>query len=418
MTSFPVVFCASALEFVIVYGALHLLDPKYHLKAIRLAFCILCMALLSAFLNEIRIPFSSIFVFTALYICLYLLTKQKANYLLLDLALCYVAIVGFEFVLTLLIKAIGHNIMKNNYLLFGLLISIAIAMYLLNTRTLLQRRIQQFYLPNRDIAFFALFSVFFSLTILLNVWNEFTNIFWFIKWQLFFLIIMTYILNAALLIILLRKKQEAAKAEAYRLQGEYMKEMEERLRCKQHEYKNQLQTIVGLAQTLSGEECRNAIVAYAKEIVEEHKTGDGLPYVCNDAMVTAILYNKKQEAAAHGIQFQWNIQIEASQCPIKSHDMAELLNNLLNNAFEAVSCLKEEERLVELFVSGDRIEALNPVPTHVEAKDLSKWMAEGFSTKGSGRGYGLSNVKRIVEEQGGTMDIHIEGNIFIVELLF
>ena len=98
--------------------------------------------------------------------------------------------------------------------------------------------------------------------------------------------------------------------------------------------------------------------------------------------------------------------------------MSEILTNLIDNAFEAVAC--QEDQLIEVEIyeeEGNSIIEVRNSGITVKDENIEKIFERGFSTKGGkGRGYGLYNVRRIVEGTGGSAKIYIEDNYTVFKL--
>lgn len=107
----------------------------------------------------------------------------------------------------------------------------------------------------------------------------------------------------------------------------------------------------------------------------------------------------------HGIKFRQKFSA-SNHCAIICHppQIMQVLLNLLNNSFDAVSAL--EEKWVEITVNEDAdnvfISVIDSGPG-IPDQILSKIMQPFFTTKepGKGTGLGLSISKSIVEEHGG-----------------
>ena len=54
----------------------------------------------------------------------------------------------------------------------------------------------------------------------------------------------------------------------------------------------------------------------------------------------------------------------------------------------------------------------------VKLSDLSNIFKMGYSTKGEGRGYGLYNVKNIVDKYKGKIQISLDDDIVDIKILF
>ncbi|MBN7774376.1 sensor histidine kinase [Clostridium aminobutyricum] len=265
--------------------------------------------------------------------------------------------------------------------------------------------------------FLIAINLFFTVTILLNIWNSFGDLFWSEKWNILGLVAANYIMNVVLVIAFLRQKKIKDESEAYKMYGKYLEDVGLQLRSRQHEYMNQMHTMIGLAQTLPAEECAKAITEYGQIIIQDNEIKKKQFDICSDAIITAVVYGKEKQAEEQKVQFQHVIQEPLEDMRIPAHDLAEILNNLLNNAFEAVSELPYEEREVLLEISPNKIEVLNRLPSDFNEGLPSQIERVGYSTKGQNRGYGVSNVINIVKRYNGSFNIFKQNDMFIFEIL-
>jgi sensor histidine kinase regulating citrate/malate metabolism len=141
----------------------------------------------------------------------------------------------------------------------------------------------------------------------------------------------------------------------------------------------------------------------------------------DNTVVTAIIYNKINEAAKYNIEFKYTIQGDTS-FPFKDYELSEVLNNLLDNAFDAVLDLDSDSKKVFLNIGqleGNCIIEIGNTGKRIEFNDIGKIFDAGYTTKsGKDRGYGLHNVKKIVESYGGRIQLSFESNytIFSIKL--
>jgi sensor histidine kinase regulating citrate/malate metabolism len=137
--------------------------------------------------------------------------------------------------------------------------------------------------------------------------------------------------------------------------------------------------------------------------------------------VTAIIYNKINEAAKYNIEFKYSIQGD-STFPFKDYELSEVLNNLLDNAFEAV--LNSEDNFRKVFLNIGQLEEnciieIGNTGKRIEFNDIGRIFDAGYTTKGGeDHGYGLYNVKKIVESYGCRIQLSYENNytIFSIKL--
>jgi CitB family two-component system sensor histidine kinase CitS len=84
---------------------------------------------------------------------------------------------------------------------------------------------------------------------------------------------------------------------------------------------------------------------------------------------------------------------------------------MIDNAFDAVST--QEEKNVSFFVTDigyDIVFEVIDSGIGIPAEKITTIFQKGFSTKGNNRGYGLANVKEMVDLLQGTIEIQNEKN--------
>ena len=125
--------------------------------------------------------------------------------------------------------------------------------------------------------------------------------------------------------------------------------------------------------------------------------------------VGATLARKCAIAENKGITVELDIQTSLSKLKMSSMELCTILFNLLDNAIYELEHCKEEEKILTIDISEYNqkycIAIGNSFP--ILSSDLyDKVFESRYSTKeGSGRGYGLSIVKQIVEKNKGKITV-------------
>lgn len=114
------------------------------------------------------------------------------------------------------------------------------------------------------------------------------------------------------------------------------------------------------------------------------------------------------------VQLQW-IGMIPDELRISSLDICTIFYNLLSNAFEAVS--KESESGIEVNIkfleSTMMVSIMNP-----SGQDLCQVDGNFVTSKReSGHGYGLKNVKKCVEKNGGSYSAVCDNGFFVTEVI-
>ncbi|MFS0655869.1 ATP-binding protein [Bacillus sp. 179-C3.3 HS] len=179
----------------------------------------------------------------------------------------------------------------------------------------------------------------------------------------------------------------------------------EDLRAQTHEFSNKLYAILGLLELKQFDE---AIHLIKEEYTVQNRQHDLLMKQIRSPNIQAILLGKLGKASEKKIHF--HIDENSSLDPLPSHmslsHFITIIGNLVDNAFEAV--LNQERREVDLFITDigfDIIIEVSDSGDGVEEAKLSRLFTRGHSSKGKGRGYGLANVKEVLDELGGWIEV-------------
>ncbi|MFJ8065672.1 ATP-binding protein [Psychrobacillus sp. NPDC096426] len=198
-----------------------------------------------------------------------------------------------------------------------------------------------------------------------------------------------------------------------------VRDYSEGLRAQTHEYANKLYLLSGLLQL---ERYQDALEFIQKESITHQQQNQILFNQIHDANVQAILLGKLGKASEKKI----TLVIDAGSYvdPLPSHievaDIVTIIGNLIDNALDAVA--HQKEKRVNFSITGlgnDIIIEVTDNGKGISDDLLESLFTMGYSSKGENRGYGLYNVKRIVESLGGTIEVSNERNgrsIFTVYL--
>ncbi|MBK5486517.1 sensor histidine kinase [Bacillus sp. TH17] len=184
----------------------------------------------------------------------------------------------------------------------------------------------------------------------------------------------------------------------------------EDLRAQTHEFTNKLFVLSGLLQLGHYKE---AIEFIQQESNVHQSQNHILFHQIHDAKVQAILLGKIGTASEKKIDF--HIEGDSALQPLPDHikvsHLITIVGNIIDNAFDAVSA--QEEKNVSFFVTDighDIVFEVIDSGAGIPAEKISTIFQKGFSTKGNDRGYGLANVKEMVDLLEGTIEIQNEKN--------
>lgn len=193
----------------------------------------------------------------------------------------------------------------------------------------------------------------------------------------------------------------------------------EETRRRQHDFKNYLNTINGIVEVCDENKLKDELKKYIKSIGILNKDIEDITYIDN-VIIKSLIYSKLCEAERSDIEFSFNIRNGVIEQYLNDYEISDILGNLLNNAFEAVQHREDRGVILNIFTEGEEsiVEVRNAGRT-IAPENIEKIFKKGFSTKAdSGRGYGLYNIKRIVEQHNGKVQLFFEEDYTVFRILF
>lgn len=172
-------------------------------------------------------------------------------------------------------------------------------------------------------------------------------------------------------------------------------------RSQRHDFINHLQAVYGLIQTSHFSEARE----YIQKLWKETRDVSGIIQL-KWPEVSALLHRKIAQSAAQQTVMDLDLQTSLAMINMKPYHINVILGNLIDNALEAVIHLSPEERMVALSITEEneafRMDISNTGPPPGE-EVIERFFEPGYSTKGKGRGHGLSSVNETLSKYGGSV---------------
>nr|WP_326165711.1 ATP-binding protein [uncultured Oscillibacter sp.] len=186
-----------------------------------------------------------------------------------------------------------------------------------------------------------------------------------------------------------------------------VEELVESVRARQHEFNNRMLAVsaaVDMAATL--DEAKTAVAGLVGQVGLDATDRELLR--CDSKVISGMLFGKTKQAELRHIRLEIAITAALLHRSLSETGWIELIGILVDNALEASSSgdtiflrADNENGMVRLTVS-------NPCPPVSNIK-LTEMFKRGWSTKAdTGRGYGLFNARRLVEQHGGKIIIRNE----------
>ncbi len=173
------------------------------------------------------------------------------------------------------------------------------------------------------------------------------------------------------------------------------------LRAQRHDFMNHLQVVYSLMEL---EEYREA-GDYIERVYGDIRRVSRALKTAHPA-INALLAAKISDCESRGVRVTLQIESAWADLPVESWAMCRVLGNLIDNAMDALKGAPEPELTLRLSESlhGYSFAVSNNGPM-IPAAVAEKIFQRGFSTKGDGRGMGLSIVRGIMEEAGGQIGV-------------
>lgn len=196
-------------------------------------------------------------------------------------------------------------------------------------------------------------------------------------------------------------RQAAEREEAYR-----------QTRILRHDLKGRLVALSALLESGQTEETQKEIEKMLKEnSLNRHGTAE-----TGNLALDALVNYKYAAAAAEGIQMHCRLEVPA-ELFVEGTDLCVILENLLDNALEAVQRLPEGEQSVSLAVQLIKGVILITVENPYQGEILLDSHGKIRSRKTGDHGIGLLSVERTAEKYGGDVIIHHENGVFSISVM-
>ena len=191
----------------------------------------------------------------------------------------------------------------------------------------------------------------------------------------------------------------------------------------QHEYKNQLILLKGML----GKTNKKAL-NYINELLntdsenEDIKWLNKLKYVPQGGL-KGLLYYKIQEMLKEDVKIFVDVSPELEKSTNSRiinkllGDVSKVIGVYIDNSIEAVRNLKEKYIVIEFYIENKNI-VFSISNNYNGSIDIDKVDREGYTTKGTGHGYGLSLVRDIIDKNDKLSQKRELNGIYFVQKLY
>ncbi|RJX18749.1 MAG: GHKL domain-containing protein [Desulforudis sp.] len=185
------------------------------------------------------------------------------------------------------------------------------------------------------------------------------------------------------------------------------------VRAQRHDLLNHLQALAALFQTGREEMGRE----YLAEMIQVSANANEAVQ-CGDPVLATFLQAWVQQAPGRGVSFELDVEDTVGLLPVSlAYVLVGVLGNLLDNAFEAVMVQPPGQRKVTCTLSRYGEELIIHVRDNgpgIMPEHRERIFDPDFTTRGTGRGLGLTLVREVVTGIGGQVEVDHNPTTFTV----
>jgi len=406
-TDLLLIFAQSFLEALCLLAIISTININAQLGVVKSIAFSAILATLALVMDINNTPYYAAFSIIA-SVVLFLLLKKPVKklivYNIIDVLVSFVIVSVIQFVITSIAGFFSIDLLNDSLAIFVILVILTGFFKWLSSKIFIHIFFEKYYRPYRTTILFAIISVLFLMVIVMNiVLSERTAFFVNGSVSINLLVIGYFIINMSFIVTLYRAKNATESMGAISGYSEYLQEIVNAYRASSHDLKHHLQIIRNFNATADGAVKNEELDRYIKSLVEDGLGEGDTSLVKDDIFISALLLQKKEYATRKKIDFAVNMMSLMSNYSksILHTELIDVLNNLIDNAFEEVEKLDIENRVVQLDFADYYIEIRNKVSLSLSASgsdQTERFFDQGYTTKkGVDRGFGLSNILSIAK---------------------
>ncbi len=204
----------------------------------------------------------------------------------------------------------------------------------------------------------------------------------------------------------MRTESEKCKTQL-QLKGIYYEAYEgliQSIRERQHDFKNHLNAIEGMIYSINDyDELVEEQKKYMHSIMGDVETARLLTLVENP-LIAGFLSYKVSRVQEMGITVKYHCVLQKREMKLPEFKLIEMMGILFDNATEELSSDNIESKVLELelMVEDDKMRfSVKNSYDKTKVLDISQILKKGYSSKGKGRGIGLSKLKHMINDADG-----------------
>lgn len=208
---------------------------------------------------------------------------------------------------------------------------------------------------------------------------------------------------------MLERRLENRQNEYTKRQLEEIRSTYKEMRGWRHDFRNHMHVLRIHLENGEFEKCRSYLLQLEKDLEEVD-----LKIKSGNAMADAILNSKMSLAKTKDIRLDVTAKIP-EQLPISDTEFCVIFGNLMDNALEACEKIgNHEERFIRVYIGIYKKQFYMSV---TNATNQTKRIEHYITNKGSGHGFGLYRIDKIVKKYQGYLKRGSEPGVFVTEIM-
>ena len=408
-----------AVTVLILLNALY--GQKMHLDWISVLFivcdCVLMSLIRFCGLNQN----SSFIIYFALLVYCIMEFKTKISEMIVNMVLLAIIMMGIQLPALLILDVLGDTIKGYEDLSVAIINAVILAIVIIIIKKIDLHTISTSFLRKGKIIGIILI---FESTLLAFLLYQYKSAQGEVPVQYIVItgvLVLILMLCVHTLLYKIRFREKQAELEAYKTYSAAFSDLITQIRARQHEFDNHISALCNLHYICKDyDELVQEQSKYAKDVISNNRFHKLL--VSGNPVIAGFLYGKLSSIQEQGIEVTYTFHISEFTSKIPVYLVVELIGNLLKNAVEAVKT-QQVEKQIHLSCTENENEFCLGVRNRSEKiplDEMGRFFEKGYSSKGSGRGLRLYNVKEICEKYG--VDIVCDNteiddkNWFLIEL--
>ena len=405
-------FIHGCVEFVFMSLVVAELTDRRKPKAWQVILLIILTSSIITTINSFDLPYHAFITIFGLAGFSALCLKKTFIEALTDSITAFVCTLLYEILCELLSMGVAKVIRFNiDIVKFIFLVLMVIFAWLVFANDKVQEFLSKYYYPNRRYLLWFWITIMIISAIAVNMWATEDTIYSNKKIEISILIVIYILFNFTFLFNLNRKREAERKLFEAHEYEDYLHDVMEEMNSREHEHNNQIQHILSIAKAEHIDDKVKRITDYTEMLVSEFKGQYSQSAITDNITISIFLHQVRERAVNENVKLDYLIDKPFPEYRVPEKDLMELLQNAVNNAFEAVAMLEPEKRSIFMTFQHSYIEIAN---TLLYLKEVQY----GVSTKAEGHGYGMKNMKKIADKYELDLSEWVEGNQYIVNIKF